>query len=241
MVRKQILEARKVKRTEALNNNKNRNSIDRPVLNITYYPAFAKLKNILSAIHLLLTPDKTHQKVFKEIPIVGFRRGKSLKDILVRAKVPPLKVKQGCCGPCKKPRCQICNFIVETNTFTSTTTNKSYKIRPENLNCNSEKVVYLYTCKTCHKQYTGSSVEFRARFNNYRSAHRNYKKNKKVLQESFHEHFERFKHNGENDWEVRLIDQAESVEDLRKRESFWQHELKTFQPDGLNECEVPVL
>ena len=65
LVRKQILEARKVKRTEALNNTKNRNNINRPVLNITYYPVFAKLKNILSSIDLLLTPDKTHQKVFK--------------------------------------------------------------------------------------------------------------------------------------------------------------------------------
>ena len=241
LVRKQILQARKVTRTEALNNNNNRKSIDKPVLNITYYPVFAKLKDVLKSIHILLTPDKEHQKVFKEIPLIGFRRGKSLKDMLVRAKVPPLKSRQGSCGPCKKPRCQICNFVVDTNTFISTTTQKKYEIRSEQLNCDSVNVVYLHTCKTCQKQYTGSSVDFRLRFNNYRSAHRNFKKNKKVLQESFHSHFEQPQHNGENDWEVRLIDQAETVEDLRKRESFWQHELKTFQPDGLNECEVSVL
>ena len=28
-------------------------------------------------------------------------------------------------------------------------------------------------------------------------------------------------HNGEDDWEVRLIDQNDNVEELRKRESFW--------------------
>ena len=43
--------------------------------------------------------------------------------------------------------------------------------------------------------------------------------------------------NGENEWEVRLIDQTDNAEQLKKREYFWQHELDTFQPDGLNERE----
>ena len=49
-----------------------------------------ELKNVLSEIHLLLTPDREHGKVFERIPIVGFRRGKRLKGILVRAKVASL-------------------------------------------------------------------------------------------------------------------------------------------------------
>ena len=95
-------------------------------------------------------------------------------------------------------------------------------------------------CKTCHKQYTESSEEFRARFNNCKCEHRNYCKNIKVKQESFHAHFADGVHNGECDWEVRLIDQSFSAEDLRKRESFWQHELDTFQPNGINESEVAL-
>ena len=63
---------------------------------------------------------------------------------------------------------------------------------------------------------------------------------KKVKQESFNAHFAEANHNGEEDWEVRLIDQTDNVEDLRKRESFWQHELETFQPNGLNEQEVAL-
>ena len=39
---------------------------------------------------------------------------------------------------------------------------------------------------------------------------------------------------------MRLIDQTDNVEDLRKREYFWQHELETFQPNGLNEWEVAL-
>ena len=45
-------------------------------------------------------------------------------------------------------------------------------------------------------------------------------------------------HQGESDWEVRLIDQGVSVDDVRQRESYWQHKLDTFQSNGLNEHEV---
>ena len=34
--------------------------------------------------------------------------------------------------------------------------------------------------------------------------------------------------------------ETDSTEDLRKRESLWQHELDTFQPNGLNEHEVAL-
>ena len=68
----------------------------RIVFNITYHPVFLKLKNKLSEIHLLLTLDREHGKVFEHVPIIGFRRAKGLKDILVRAKVAPLEKKKGC-------------------------------------------------------------------------------------------------------------------------------------------------
>ena len=63
----------------------------------------------------------------------------------------------------------------------------------------------------------------------------------KVKQESFHAHFADGVHSGEGDWEVKLIPQSDSTEDLRKRESFWQHELDTFQPTGLDEREVTLV
>ena len=58
---------------------------------------------------------------------------------------------------------------------------------------------------------------------------------KKVKQESFNAHFAEVNHKGKDNWEVRLIDQTDNVEDLRKRVSFWQQEMDTFQPNGLNE------
>ena len=65
-------------------------------------------------------------------------------------------------------------------------------------------------------------------------------RNKKVKQESFHAHFAGGFHQRESDREVRLIDQGVSVDDVRWRKSYWQHELDTFQPNGLNEREVAL-
>ena len=65
-------------------------------------------------------------------------------------------------------------------------------------------------------------------------------RNKKVKQESFHAHFAEGLHQGENDWEVRLIDKTVSFDDASRRESYWQRELDIFQPNGLNEREVAL-
>ena len=62
-----------------------------------------------------------------------------------------------------------------------------------------------------------------------------------MKQKSFNDHFAEVNHNGEDDWEVGLIEQTDNLEDLRKRESFWQHELESFQPKGLNEYKVALL
>ena len=137
----------------------------------------SKLKNVLSEIHLLLTPDREHGKVFERIPIVGFRRAKSLKYILVRGKVAPLEKKIG-------TRCEICKHVVTTERFRSFSIQREYYIRPDNLNCCSNNVVYLFSCKTYSKQYTGSTESFRSRFNNYKSAHRSFIKENTVKQAS---------------------------------------------------------
>ena len=58
----------------------------------------SNLKNVLSEIHLLLTPDREHGKVSDSILVVGFRRAKPLKDILLRAKVARGKTFADCVG-----------------------------------------------------------------------------------------------------------------------------------------------
>ena len=42
-------------------------------------------------------------------------------------------------------------------------------------------------------------------------------------------------YNGINDWQFTLIEQCETHEQLKERETFWQHRLKTFYSYELNE------
>ena len=66
---------------------------------------------------MLLTPDVQHRKVLPEVPIVGFKRGKSLKDLLVRAKVPLEKeTDRKSCG-CQGKRYEVRTFLEEQNTL----------------------------------------------------------------------------------------------------------------------------
>ena len=91
LVRQQVLKARKHKRKSLLNNIKDKRNDYKIVFNITYHSNFSNLKDTMSFLHLLITPEQEQQKVFHKVPIIGFQRAKSLEDILVRAKVPSVK------------------------------------------------------------------------------------------------------------------------------------------------------
>ena len=238
-VRQQVLKARGVPRNEALNNTRPKRPAPDLVLNITYHPAYRKLRSVLENIHLLLTPDEEHRKVFGNIPTVGFKRGRSLKDLLVRAKLPTNEDGNKGCEGCGREDCGVCPFIKSTKEFTDKNRSRTYEIRnTETLNCDSSCVVYLMSCKSCHMQYVGScTTPFRQRFANYKSC---FKRSAKqvVPQASLHRHFRQSNHKGTNDWEFVLIDEAPDLDTVRKKESFWQYKLNVFQPDGL--CEKTV-
>ena len=79
MVRKQVLRPHKHSRESLLEKVKSQSNQDKLTFNITYYPVFQNVRNILQELHILLSPDKEHKKVSQDISIVGFRNGKSLK------------------------------------------------------------------------------------------------------------------------------------------------------------------
>ena len=60
-------------------------------------------------------------------------------------------------------------------------------------------------------------------------------KKSKVSQQHFHEQYGQHSQNGIHDWQFTLIEQCETHEQLKERETFWQRSLKTSYPYGLNE------
>ena len=101
MIRKQILRAREHSRKDLLEREKTETSGPKLMFNITHYPVFQNIRNILQELHLLLALDKEHKKVFPDAPFVGCRNGKNLKDYLVRAALPRTH-ETGGCEPCRK-------------------------------------------------------------------------------------------------------------------------------------------
>ena len=168
----------------------------------------------------------------------------------MRARLPDLEEQLGCME-CGASRCKVCDAIEDSDTFSDKDKSRSYEIRKGILNCNSSFVVYLISCKVCKMQYVGSTITaFRTRFNNYKSKHRKFRElflngmlkgASGVEQKIFHQHFCGSGHNGEANWSVQLIDHAENLPMLRRKERFWQYKLNTFYPNGLNEKEVPQL
>ena len=105
------------------------------------------------------------------------------------------------------------------------------------LNCNSKKVIYLSECKKCKNLYVGKAqTKFHMRLNNCKSAHKSFKTKKHR-----NRHYIQDDHEGKGDWQFTLIDQCTTNAELRKREVYWQHRLKTFFPNGLNDCEESCL
>ena len=44
----------------------------------------------MEQLHIVLTPNKELEEVFPNVPVSGFRNGKSFKEFLVRARLPVL-------------------------------------------------------------------------------------------------------------------------------------------------------
>ena len=101
MIHKQILRAREHSRNDLLEKKKQQMSEQKLTFSITYYPAFQNVRAIMEELHILLIANKEHKKVFANVPVIGFRNGKRLKDFLVRATLPELNG-SGRCKPCGK-------------------------------------------------------------------------------------------------------------------------------------------
>ena len=94
---------------------------------------------MLQELHIPLAPDEEHKNIFQDIPVVGFRNGKNLKDHLVRAKLQNIEV-TGMPESCGKRNCQVCNFMCNAETFSTKACSES---QSKILNYNSLNVVYL--------------------------------------------------------------------------------------------------
>ena len=89
---------------------------------------FRMSEEMSKKLQILLAPDRELKTFFPEVPVVEFRNSKSLKDYLVTAALP----KMGNAGnpePCGKGTCQVSDYIITTNTFTTKHVGKYLKFK----------------------------------------------------------------------------------------------------------------
>ena len=100
--------------------------------------------------------------------LVSFRSARKLSSYLVRPKLYPLQRKVGS-SKCGKRRCEVCNNVTGTSTFSSAVTGDTFKLN-HSLNCDDKCLIYLMICKWCNKQHTGETTDlFRSRWNSYKT------------------------------------------------------------------------
>ena len=188
----QVGRVRKTPRDEALRDRPKKENTWIP-FTVTYHLGLPNIKGMLSKPNPVLHSSQRCRDAITKVPMVAFRRLKCLSDYLVRAKLRS-DAKEEITGTsrCGSNRCQICNFLCVGRTFCSKTNGKEFRIN-HNLNCNSENMVYLITCKVCGIQYVGSTnTTFRFRFNNHRSrinAHLKLSSGNKSNDDFLYQHF----------------------------------------------------
>ena len=99
---------------------------------------------------------------FTPRPMVSFRTSQKLSSYLVRAKLYSLERTESS-AKCSKKRCGVCENVQNSDTFRSSVTSETFKIY-HRLTCDDKCLAYLFTYKTCSKQYTAETTDqFRLR------------------------------------------------------------------------------
>ena len=131
-------------------------------LSVTYSRALPKLKDIITKHWHILQANQSCKETFSTLPIIAFRKGTSLKQIIgtntIHNNEKLTKIKNnhhvGKCVPCNSTRCFYCQQLIST-TFKRNQTNKTFKIY-HRANCKSS-FVYLLERYICNIQYIGKS------------------------------------------------------------------------------------
>ena len=181
----------------------------------------------------MLSPQKLgcHLIYVNSVPL-------ALHWLQIKAKTYPLERTVGSVQ-CRGKRCQTFHNMKETETFTSSTMGKTFKLNHK-LNCNDKCLVYLLTCNVSLKQYVGQTVkEFRYRWNNCKNNGRKYQEYDTCMHVCMYtcmlfEHFSEKEHHGFLEGVcITLTDKTDPSNPLQ-RENYWRSILKTMAQCRLN-------
>ena len=203
----------------------------------TYNPGYHGLKKVVQNNWDILCRSCTTRNIHRKKVLTSFRRPKSLKDLLVRAKLPKKKIHRATpCNPCNTRSCRYCPKLNKEGRITCSASGRSYVSR-YNVTCKSSNLVYGLTCKRCGIQYVGQTKNrlmdrFQGHF--YNIGHNR-------LMSEIGRHFNTNGHKGLEDVEIHILDFIHAHPEGKKSKHLrdlieynWIQRLHTNTPTGLN-------
>ena len=240
-----FLEAQ-LKRVDGLDRGKllekaNRKKMDRVSIVLTYMKQLPNVHSIVRQHMDTLYSSKRMREVFKDVPIVAYRRDRNLGDLLVHGKTNKALNAHNTSDKdstrCKKP-CVVCNMF-ERGIHSTKPGVLDIRTSRRIQKCRSWNVVYGITCTVCQKiVYVGeTSRTVKERLKEH-DAHVRHGRNKPVA-----DHFGSSGHTAENMGVTVLeVIRDSSKYYLQVRELEWIELLETEVPNGVTKkTKVGVL
>ena len=107
-----------------VDNKRSNNTKERDTFFVTIQPELKVLQNMINRHLYLLYMNDEVKRVFTPKPMVSFRSFRKISSHLVRAKLFPIERTVGSFR-CGSKRCEVCKYITETDTFTSSVTGET--------------------------------------------------------------------------------------------------------------------
>ena len=211
-------------------------SESRTPLVITYNRTNPDLMGLVHKYWPILQSTTRGATVFKNPPVRAYRRSENLRDILVRATLKPLNTQQTkhIQQPCTRQDCQTCKLLKRRNVLP--TKDRDMKLA-QNVDCNTNNVVYLLECNKCKKQYVGETKrKFIVRFKEHLADIRHNRDTPVAKHYNLNSH----KNNTTPVFPIpsilsRIAGHPDRTTDVRKnKEKMWIYTLRSIAPHGIN-------
>ena len=139
----------KIQRSEAIKKVTKEASKRSPLV-LTYHPGLPSVSSTIRKHHgVMIDEDPRLRRCFPQPSVVAYKREKSLRDILVRAKITKGKTSQrpksGGFKPCQR-MCIMCALTEQTNSHRNTRSGETWMINAP-LTCETKGCIYRLTCR----------------------------------------------------------------------------------------------
>ena len=213
-----------------------------------YNPKNPLIKSLITDNWNIIQNTDDLKKIFKDKPLIGYRRLPNLKDILTKASISfPPKEDSGIVHPqfqtvcTRQGRCTYCPRFKKLDQITSFQSNKIFKcvnLPPRHkYTCELSNVIYIINCNKCGLQYIGETKgPIRQRMYEH---HRSVQKFDAINSTPVSRHFTQPKHSVRN-MEFSIVqwmgeeNNPDSSTKCKRQELFYIWAFPTPHPMGIN-------